>query len=134
VSENDVSPKPPAATELDGVRVDRWLWAARLFKTRSLATKAAAAGHVKVGGEAVKASKNVRAGDSIDVLTPGGPRVVDVVALSEKRGSAAVAQALYIDRTPPPEPRTEPLARRERGAGRPSKRERRLLIRFRKRS
>jgi ribosome-associated heat shock protein Hsp15 len=133
VSEKVVSPKPPAATEVEGVRVDRWLWAARLFKTRSLATKAAAGGHVKVGGEVVKASKIVRAGDSIDVLTPGGPRVVDVVALSEKRGSAAVAQALYIDRTPPPEPHTDPVARRERGAGRPSKRERRLLIRFRRR-
>lgn len=132
MSEKIVSPKPPAATEGDGVRVDRWLWAARLFKTRSLATKAAGAGHVKVGGEVVKASKILRPGDSIDVLTPGGPRVVDVVALSEKRGSAEVAQALYIDRTPPPDPHTDPGARRERGTGRPSKRERRLLIRFRR--
>ena len=88
---------------------------------------------MKVGGVAVKAAKVVRPGDVIDVLTPGGPRVVEVAAVSDKRGPAEVAQALYIDRTPAVEPERVAVAPRDRGAGRPSKRERRLLIRFRRR-
>ncbi len=115
------------------MRVDRWLWAARLFKTRSLAGRACVAGHVKCNGTAVKSAKPIGAGDRLEVLTPGGPRVVVVVGLAEKRGSATVAQTLYEDHTPVvPKEERDPAAR-ERGAGRPTKRERRLLVRFRRR-
>ena len=118
-----------------GVRLDRWLWAARLFKTRSLARKAVVAGHVKVDGDRVKPAKTVRCGQRIEALTPGGPRVVEVAGLSEKRGPAVVARELYVDHTPveSPSERLPRVATRARGAGRPSKRDRRLLIRFRDR-
>ena len=115
------------------VRIDRWLWAARLFKTRSQASRACAAGEVKCNGISVKAAKAVKLGDQIDALTPGGPRIVVVLLLSDKRGPAAVARTLYDDRTPPPPPREERQAARDPGAGRPTKRDRRLLVRFRSR-
>lgn len=120
------------AAEVSPVRIDRWLWAARFFKTRSKAGKACAAGHVKVNDATVKAAKMVRPGDEVDVITPGGRRLVDVVALADKRGPASVAQTLYHDRTPEPTPEEKAaFASRDRGAGRPEKRERRLLIRLR---
>jgi len=122
----------PAPVGPESVRVDKWLWAARLFKTRSLASKACTAGHVKLNGDSVKASKSVRRGDHLEVVTPGGLRIVDVVLLSEKRGPAKVARTLYEDHTPPPPPKGErDFAVRERGSGRPAKRDRRLLIRLR---
>lgn len=115
-----------------GVRIDKWLWAARMFKTRSAASTACTAGHVKVGGDSVKA-KTVKPGDHIDVLTPGGPRQLEVVALGDRRGTAAIAQTLYVDHTPAPPPKEEiPIEpRRERGAGRPTKRDLRELRRLR---
>lgn len=122
----------PAPVGPDSVRVDKWLWAARMFKTRSQASKACTAGHVKLNGESVKASKSVRPGDHLEVQTRGGLRIVDVLLLSEKRGSAAIARTLYEDHTPPPPPKEErTFAVRERGAGRPEKKDRRLLIRLR---
>ena len=117
--------------ELAPVRIDRWLWAARFFKTRSQAAKACTAGHVKVNERAVKAGKTVRPGDEVDVLTPGGRRLVDIVGLADKRGSATVAQALYDDRTPEPTDEEKAFAATHRSAGRPEKRDRRLLIRLR---
>jgi len=127
---------PPLSEEPSSiVRVDKWLWAARLFKTRSLAARACNAGHVKRNGSSVKSSKPVRPGDHLDVLTPGGRRVVEVVALAERRGPAAVAHTLYLDHTPPAPPRQEEsilaAPRRLRGEGRPSKRDRRRLRRLR---
>lgn len=114
------------------VRVDKWLWAARMFKTRSQASKACTAGHVKLNGESVKASKAVRRGDHLEVHTAGGLRIVDVLLLSEKRGPASIARTLYEDHTPPPPPKEErTFAVRERGSGRPEKKDRRLLIRLR---
>ncbi|NVB37793.1 RNA-binding S4 domain-containing protein [Pseudenhygromyxa sp. WMMC2535] len=115
------------------VRVDKWLWAARMFKTRSAASSACTAGHVKIDGESVKAAKPVKAGDHIDVLTPGGPRELEVVALGERRGPASVARTLYIDHTPPPPPKEETAAvvTRERGAGRPKKKDLRELRKLR---
>ena len=119
--------------ELTTVRVDKWLWAARMFKTRSAASTACTAGHVKIGGESAKASKTVKPGDHIDVLTPGGPRNLEVVALGDRRGPASVAQSLYVDHTPPPPPKEElPLEpHRERGAGRPTKKDLRDLRKLR---
>lgn len=119
--------------ELTEVRIDKWLWAARCFKTRSQASTACTAGHVKVDSSSVKASKTVRPGDHIEVLTAGGLRMLEVVALGDRRGPASVAQTLYVDHTPPPPPKdlTEPLLKRERGAGRPTKRELRDLKKLR---
>lgn len=120
---------------VDSVRVDKWLWAARMFKTRSAASKACSAGHVKIEGDSVKSSKMVRPGDQIDVLAPGGRRVLDVIALADRRASATIAQSLYIDKTPAPPPEmkyVQPLGgRRERGAGRPTKYERRKISKLR---
>jgi ribosome-associated heat shock protein Hsp15 len=118
---------------LANVRVDKWLWAARMFKTRSAASTACTAGHVKIAGESVKSSKTVKPGDHIDVLTPGGLRQLEVVALGDRRGPASLAQTLYIDHTPPPPPKEEMFidAQRERGAGRPTKKDLRELRRLR---
>lgn len=113
--------------------MDKWLWAARCFKTRSLASTACSAGHVKVDGTSVKASKSIRPGCQIEVLTPGGLRILEVVALGDRRGPASVAQTLYLDHTPPPPPKEErvDIPVRDRGTGRPSKRDLRKLRRLR---
>lgn len=115
-----------------GVRVDKWLWAARMFKTRSSASSACTAGHVKIGGEAIKASKAIKPGDRLDVLTSGGLRNLEVVALADRRGPASVAQTLYVDHTPPP-PKDEgmPMITRDRGMGRPTGRDLREIRRLR---
>ena len=113
--------------------MDRWLWAARMFKTRSLASKACVAGHVKCNGVTVKAAKPVRVGDEIEVVVATRLRILFVLKLADKRGPAAVARTLYEDRSPPPEPKAErdTFVERDRGAGRPVKRERRILSRIR---
>ena len=118
---------------MNEVRVDKWLWAARCFKTRSAASAACTAGHVKIDGEAVKAAKAVRAGMTIEVRTPGGLRILEVVALADRRGPAAVAATLYLDHSPPPPPKdlTDPIAQRDRGLGRPTKRDLRDLRKLR---
>jgi ribosome-associated heat shock protein Hsp15 len=115
------------------VRLDKWLWAARCFKTRSSASDACAAGHVKVNGGSAKAAKSVRPGDRVEVVTPGGLRILEVAALSDRRGPAAVARTLYADHTPPPPPKEERaiVPVRDPGAGRPSKREQRLIRKLR---
>jgi len=114
------------------VRVDKWLWAARCFKTRSQATKACADGLVSVNGEEVKASAKVKVGDQVRAVCPGKrKRTLEVVALAEKRGPAAFAELLFVDHTPPPPKKAElrddfgPSMTVDRGQGRPSKRERR---------
>ena len=119
--------------ELTTVRIDKWLWAARMFKTRSAASTACGAGHVKIGGESAKASKTVKPGDHVDVLTPGGARKLEIVALGDRRGPASVALTLYLDHTPPPPPPEERIndGSRERGAGRPTKRNLRELRKLR---
>ena len=111
------------------LRLDKWLWAARFFKTRSLAQKACNAGHVKCNGLAAKPARAVRVGDHLDVLTFGGRRLVDVLLVHGQRGPAAVARTLYDDKTPPEllERPREPTFVRDYGAGRPTKRERRQL-------
>ncbi|MEC9388957.1 MAG: RNA-binding S4 domain-containing protein [Myxococcota bacterium] len=118
---------------MEKVRVDKWLWAARMFKTRSMASDACAGGHVVVNGEPAKSSKNVAVGDTIEALTPGGPRVLEVAGLAGKRGPAKLAISLYVDHTPPPPP-TGPVpgdptfdrgSRKGRKGARPTKRDRR---------
>jgi ribosome-associated heat shock protein Hsp15 len=112
-------------------RIDRFLHAARAFKSRSDARAACAGGGVLVNGQSVKASHAVRVGDEIRASAPRGPIVWRVLVLAEKRAAPALARTFYEDHSPPPPPREERFPRRERGAGRPTKRERRDLSRFR---
>ncbi len=115
------------------LRVDKWLWAARFFKTRSLATAACAGGKVDVNDEAARPAKAVRAGDRLRITLGRDRRIVKVLALSDRRGPAPAARALYEDLTPPapPRPRQSPPPYRPPGVGRPTKRERRALDRLR---
>ena len=118
---------------MSDVRVDKWLWAARFFKSRTLAAAACNGGKVDVNGDAAKPSKTVRPGDLLQVTLPRIRRIVRVTALAERRGGAAAAAALYEDLTPPPPPResrSAPPAYRPPGAGRPTKRERRRIDRL----
>ena len=115
------------------MRVDKWLWAARFFKTRNLATAACSGGKVDVNEESAKPARLVRLGDVIAATLPGGRRIARVLALSDRRGAASVARALYEDLTPPAPPRARqaPPPFRPPGAGRPTKRERREIERLR---
>lgn len=126
------------APETEKVRLDKWLWAARFFKTRSAATDAVDGGKVDVNGESVKPAKLVKRGDTVRVRMPPFEHVIVVRELGERRGSAVAAQALY-------EETAESLAARERlrdtlrmapaafvyeDGGRPTKKDRRDLQRF----
>ncbi len=118
----------------DSIRVDKWLWAARVFKTRSLASTACDGGKVDINAEAAKPARRVRAGDRIEVSLPRGRRrILKVVGVGERRGSAEAARKLFEDLTPPEPPRSRqaPPPFREPGAGRPTKRERREIDRLR---
>ncbi|HYB41829.1 MAG TPA: RNA-binding S4 domain-containing protein, partial [Candidatus Methylomirabilis sp.] len=118
---------------MDDIRIDKWLWAARLFKSRTLAAQACAGGKVHLNDQAAKPARGVRVGDLLSISRPGGGRIVRVAALTDRRGSGAAAAALYEDRTPPPPPRAirvPPPGYRPPGAGRPTKRERRLIDRL----
>jgi ribosome-associated heat shock protein Hsp15 len=119
---------------VQSVRVDKWLWAARVFKTRSLASGACDGGKVDVNEQSAKPAKALRPGDVVRVTLPQGRRrILKVIALDDRRGSATVARALYDDLTPPEPPRARWAAPPARvpGAGRPTKRERRALDRLR---
>jgi ribosome-associated heat shock protein Hsp15 len=115
------------------MRIDKWLWAARAFKTRSLASEACDGGKVDVNGEAAKPAKPVRGGERIEITIRAERRILKVLALSERRGPAAEARLLYEDLTPPALPRVRypKPPYREPGAGRPTKRERREIDRLR---
>jgi ribosome-associated heat shock protein Hsp15 len=115
------------------MRIDKWLWAARAFKTRSLAATACDGGKVDVNGEAAKPAKAVRGGDRVDITVIGGRRTLKVLGLSDRRGPATEARLLYEDLTPPAPPRLrQPRPPyREPGMGRPTKRERRAIDRLR---
>ena len=115
---------------LAAVRVDKWLWATRSFKTRSMATDACSSGHVKVNKSVAKASYKVKVGDEVRALTPGGKKILIVKGLAEKRGPYSFAQTLYEDLTPPPIPQIAP-PRFEKGMGRPTKKNRRALNKIR---
>jgi ribosome-associated heat shock protein Hsp15 len=110
------------------VRADAWTWAVRLYPTRAAAGAACKGGHVKVNGASAKPSQPVKVGDSVRAVTPGGERVVVVTGLISKRTSATLAVQHFEDRTPPAPAREERAvaAVRERGSGRPTKRDRRL--------
>lgn len=80
---------------MESVRIDKWLWAARFFKTRSLATEAVLGGHVHVGGTRVKPSRELRVGETVEVVQGRARRIVVVIGLADRRGPASVAAALY---------------------------------------
>ncbi len=116
------------------VRLDKWLWAARCFKTRSAATAACQGGHVKVNGSSGKPAQKLKVGDKVDAMCSGDRRrVLEVVAMGDKRGSVDAAALLFVDHSPPPPPRAErlfePVVEVERGGGRPTKRDRRRMTR-----
>ena len=117
------------------LRADKWLWYARFFKTRTLASKVCAAGKLRIAGNATaKAHQKVKVGDVLTFPQGRHIRVVKVLALGERRGPASEAQGLYEDLKPPtPEarlPRDSDGARREAGSGRPTKKDRRAITRL----
>src|SRR5438445_3510949 len=123
---------------MTGVRMDKWLWAARFFKTRSLATRACELGRIESNGQGAKAAREVRAGDMLRVKNDSGDFQVEVLVLSEMRGPAAVAQTLYRETEASRELRLK-LAEERKAMphfeafreGKPSKRNRRELDRLR---
>lgn len=121
-----------ASTTGGTVRVDAWIWGVRLTKTRALAAAACRAGHVRVNGERVKPAQALRPGDEVRLHHDGRERIVVVSRLLNKRVGAAIAAECFIDNSPPPPPREDILAMglRDRGAGRPTKRDRRELERL----
>ncbi|MBF9070452.1 RNA-binding S4 domain-containing protein [Streptacidiphilus fuscans] len=115
------------------VRVDAWIWSVRLAKTRSAAGAACRAGHVRVNGERAKPAQLVKPGDEVRLRQEGRERIVVVTRTISKRVGAPVAAECLIDKSPPPPPR-EVLAAvpvRDRGAGRPTKRDRREMNKLR---
>jgi ribosome-associated heat shock protein Hsp15 len=113
-------------------RIDRWLCAVRLVKTRPMATQLCEGGHVRVNGHPAKPSTKVRAGDVVHALTADRERIVEVVRPIEARVGAPVAATCYVDNSPPPVVRgIAPGIKAVRGQGRPSKRLRRELERMR---
>jgi ribosome-associated heat shock protein Hsp15 len=115
------------------VRIDSWLWAVRAYKTRSAATTACRAGHIRLNGDKVKAAQPVRVGDEVRIRISGFDRILIVRQLLVKRVGAPVAALAFDDRTPEREPQAA-LGLRDRGAGRPTKRERRDIDKLRGRS
>jgi len=117
---------------VESTRIDRWLWAVRLLKTRSAAADACRGGHVRVNDRPAKAATTVSPGDTVRARVHETTRIVEVVRIIEKRVGAPDAAMCYIDRTPLPPPESAmPVPHRDRGAGRPTKRERRVLDDFR---
>jgi ribosome-associated heat shock protein Hsp15 len=123
------------------VRTDKWLWAARFFKTRALAARACDLGRIQSNGRPAKPAREVRIGDMLRVINDGGDFEVEVLLLSEVRGPASVAQTLYRETEASRELRQKVAAERkamkqfeELPAGRPSKRDRRRIIQFRGRA
>jgi ribosome-associated heat shock protein Hsp15 len=123
---------------MDTVRIDKWLWAARFFKTRALASKACDMGRIRSNGNEAKPARDVRLGDKLHVKNEGGEFEIEVLALSQMRGPAAVAHGLYQETDASKEARRR--AAEERKAmqefaplpeRRPSKRDRRRIIQFR---
>lgn len=123
---------------MQSVRMDKWLWAARFFKTRALAAKACELGRIQSNGNDAKAARDVRVGDQLVIRNEGGTFAVEVLAVSEVRGPAAVAQEMYREseasraaRAQLAEAHKASMAYSVADAGRPSKRDRRLIQRFR---
>ncbi|ABW15744.1 RNA-binding S4 domain protein [Parafrankia sp. EAN1pec] len=117
----------------ESTRIDIWIWSVRLMKTRTQAGDACRGGHVRLNGERVKPARMVRAGDEVRLRQAGHERIVVVTKVLTKRVGAAVAAECYIDNSPPPPERLPVMAVRDRGTGRPTKRDRRAVERLRNR-
>ncbi|WP_394263299.1 RNA-binding S4 domain-containing protein [Trueperella sp.] len=115
---------------MDSARIDQWLWAVRQVKTRSAATAACRAGHVRINDEPVKAATKVKVGDTVRYRVQGWDRILKVKKLIVKRVGAPVARECYEDLTPERPRVYVPVMRREQGTGRPTKKERRELDRL----
>jgi len=118
-----------AEEQLTAGRVDTWIWCVRLARSRSAASTACKGGHVRVNGARVKPAHLVRPGDEVRVRQGDRDRVVIIAKIIAKRVGAPVAAECYIDNSPPPLPRemVAPVGTRDRGAGRPTKRDRRSI-------
>src|ERR1700758_3427414 len=123
---------------MTGIRMDAWLWAARFFKTRTLAKKSCDLGRILSNGQAAKAAREVRVGDMLRITNDGGDFEVEVLGLSDVRGPASEAQKLYRETEASKEMRAQVAAERRAArefevlpVGRPSKRDRRRIIQFR---
>lgn len=118
---------------IESVRVDQWLWSVRLTKTRADAAAACRGGHVKVNGKTAKPATTLKVGDRVEARLHDRERVCVVASLIAKRVGAPIAETCFVDHSPPPPERDhyQPLFERERGAGRPTKRDRRQLDRLR---
>ncbi len=120
----------------DRQRIDKWLWHARVVKTRTLAQELAVSGHVRLNGIRIDAaSRPVKVGDTLTIALENRVRVLEVKGFAERRGSATVAGTLFDDHSPPPPERPDPVGvgpQRDPGTGRPTKRDRRMLDRFEK--
>lgn len=123
-------------TEISTARADQWLWSVRLTKTRSVAASACRSGHVKINDKTAKPSSPVKVGDRIEARLYQRERVVVVTKLIVKRVGAELAADCFDDHSPPPPERdfVAPVFERDRGAGRPTKRDRRQMDRLRGRS
>jgi ribosome-associated heat shock protein Hsp15 len=126
---------------MTSVRMDKWLWAARFFKTRALASRACELGRIQSNGQTAKPAREVHVGNMLRVTNDGGDFEIEVLLLSDVRGPAAVAQTLYRETEASREARQKVAAERkamkqfeELPAGRPSKRDRRRIIQFRGRA
>ncbi len=122
------------------VRIDKWLWAARFFKTRGLATEMVSAGHVQINGDRIKASRAVKVGEQLSIVRNQETYIVTITGLAEKRASAAIAQTLYEETQESLKSREEQNQLRKFSAAsapapdkRPDKKARRQIIRFVKR-
>ena len=123
---------------MDGIRIDKWLWAARFFKTRALAARACELGRIQSSGQPAKPARDVRVGDMLRIINAGGEFEVEVLGLSVTRGPASVAQTLYRETEVSKELRLKTAAEHramrqfeQLPAGKPSKRDRRRIIQFR---
>jgi ribosome-associated heat shock protein Hsp15 len=118
---------------IESARVDQWLWSVRMTKTRSDAAAACRGGHVKVNGKAAKPATPVKVGDRVEAYLHDRERILEITTLIVKRVGAAVAVECFVDHSPPvPEREADvPVFQRDRGAGRPTKRDRRELDRLR---
>ncbi len=120
-------------TERDpsAVRVDQWVWAVRIFRTRALAAAACRSGHVEVNGRTAKPAATIRVGDLVQARVERRTYKLEVIHLIDKRVGSPVAVTCYIDHSPAPEAREARAWQRDPGAGRPTKRDRRRIDQLR---
>jgi ribosome-associated heat shock protein Hsp15 len=119
---------------MDSTRVDKWLWSVRAYATRTAASDGCQGGHVRVNGTPAKPSTTVKIGDRVVVKGHGNERILEVVRVIDKRVGAPIAVECFVDHSPPP-PAPEmvaPLLTRDRATGRPTKKDRRQIDRFRR--